>query len=84
MPKFYCDLIRGEGLPWLSKKDLKMDESQDSQCHLPLEALANQDPSLLLKSAVTDSRVKHREWNRLQLRDGLLYRQGPSGDSEER
>lgn len=48
--KCHCDLtqVKSEGLPQLSKKDLKADQREDSSCHLTGKALTKQEPSLLL------------------------------------
>lgn len=86
IPRRYCGLtqVRGEGLPQLSKRDLKSDQVQDPLGQLALQALNKQDPGLLLKSHIKGAKIIHREWDQLQIRDGVFYRRCPAGDKEER
>lgn len=71
-------------LPQLPKRDRKINHNEDFRCRLAIEALTKQNPSLLLKSSVTDSKIVHREWNCLQMQEDHLYRRGPSKDSKEK
>lgn len=86
VPKCYCNIsqIAAEGLPKLSRKYLKRDQQEDPLCSLILEALEGQHPDLLLKSTRREAQLLHKEWSRLQLQQGVIYRRGPSEDLEEK
>ena len=86
VPKCYCNVtqIEEEGLPKLSRKDLRRDQQEDPLCGLVLKALESQHPDLLLQSAQKEARLLRKEWDRLQLQQGVVYRRGPSEDSEEK
>ncbi|PIO32203.1 hypothetical protein AB205_0160660 [Aquarana catesbeiana] len=86
VPKYYCNVsqIAAEGLSKLSRKDLRRDQQEDPLCSLVLEALEGKHPDLLLKSARKEALLLHKEWDRLQSLQGVVYRRGPSEDPEEK
>lgn len=86
VPKCYCDVtqIAEEGLPKLSRVDLRLDQQQDPLCSLALKALESKQTDLFLKSTKKEACILHKEWDRLQLKQGVVYRRGPSDDGKEK
>lgn len=76
IPSRYCGLthVRREGLPQLSRADLRRDKMEDSVGRLVMHALKSQSPELLQKNQEPEAKILHKEWNQLMLKDGVLYR----------
>ena len=86
VPKMYCNptQLRSEGLPTFTKKDLRVDQAEDPLIGLTLRAMKAGQRGLLLTDSPKEARLVHKEWERLKLLDGVVYRRGPSDDLEEK
>ena len=86
VPRCYCRVtqVEEEGLPRLSKGDLRKEQLKDPLGKLLLKAIETQRPELLLTDSPREARLLHKEWDRLQIRQGVVYRRGPSDDLEEK
>ncbi|XP_068118921.1 uncharacterized protein [Hyperolius riggenbachi] len=86
VPDFYCNLtlVKKGGLPILSRQDLRRDQLEDPLCRLTLKALESQQPELLQTEVPEEAKLVYKEYNRLQLRNGLIYRQAPVDDIQEK
>lgn len=84
VPRYYCDLtqVRSRELLQLTKEDLRRDQREDPMGSLVKKAMIARDPHILLRSFVDGAKVVHKEWERMQLEDGIIYRKSPTGESE--
>lgn len=84
VPRCYCNVsqVVQQGLPKLSRMDLRRDQEEDPLCGLVLEALQHQQSDVLRKSPKKEAQLLLKEWDRLQLHQGVVYRKGPSDGPE--
>uniref|UniRef100_A0A8C5QJQ2 Gypsy retrotransposon integrase-like protein 1 n=1 Tax=Leptobrachium leishanense TaxID=445787 RepID=A0A8C5QJQ2_9ANUR len=85
VPEFYCNptQLRDESLPTFSRQDLKADQARDPLIALTIKALSANQREILLTNSPSGARLVYKEWERLKMLDGVVYRRGPSTNSEE-
>uniref|UniRef100_A0A8C5Q426 Gypsy retrotransposon integrase-like protein 1 n=1 Tax=Leptobrachium leishanense TaxID=445787 RepID=A0A8C5Q426_9ANUR len=85
VPEFYCNptQLRDENLPAFSKQDLKADQARDPLIALTIKALTANQREILLTNSPDGVRLVYKEWERLKMLDGVVYRRGPSANAEE-
>uniref|UniRef100_A0A8C5M7Z9 Gypsy retrotransposon integrase-like protein 1 n=1 Tax=Leptobrachium leishanense TaxID=445787 RepID=A0A8C5M7Z9_9ANUR len=66
-----------------SKQDLKADQARDPLIALTIKALTANQREILLTNSPDGARLVYKEWERLKMLDGVVYRRGPSTNSEE-
>lgn len=85
VPELYCypAQLRDEDIPTFSEKDLQTEQAEDPLIALVRKALNEGKRELLLASRLEGARLAHKEWERLTVQEGVVYRRVPSKNQEE-
>uniref|UniRef100_A0A803JJR6 Gypsy retrotransposon integrase-like protein 1 n=1 Tax=Xenopus tropicalis TaxID=8364 RepID=A0A803JJR6_XENTR len=80
IPQAYCNLVslQGYSLPALSNSDLRRDQRNDPLGQLVVAALENKKVDILHTDSHPLASILAKEWHRLRIRNGLVYRRSPS------
>lgn len=75
VPKNYCNLtqVRNPELPQVTNDDMRRDQRGDPLGSLMIKSLWTKDPWILIDGPIEGANVIHREWERMNIEEGILY-----------
>lgn len=76
VPEAFCNLasLNVQHLPMVCASDMSKAQQEDPGIQTVFLAVRRGDPTQINKSRHPDCRLFQREWNKLEIRDGVLYR----------